>query len=238
MFNKIRIVLVNTTEAGNIGGVARAMKNMALSKLYLINPHNFPSSTATARASSADDILAKAVICTNLKEALNGVNLVVASSARQRHNKHLQFNVVNSCEKIKQQITAGSEVAVVFGTENSGLSNAQLDMADILMTIPTSKNYSSLNLASSVQVFSYQNFISNYDMNFDNKQQKLAEFSQLENFYHHLQQVLIHIDYFDNNRPIELLMRRLRRLFAKTQINADELVILRGILAKIKKYEN
>src|SRR5210317_475300 len=84
-FNKVRIVMVNTTEPGNIGAAARAMKNMMLSQLYLVSPSNYPSAVATARASGADDVLSKALICTTLEEALEGVSLVIGASARQRN---------------------------------------------------------------------------------------------------------------------------------------------------------
>lgn len=238
-FNKIRIVMVNTTNAGNIGASARAMKNMSLERLYLVNPSDFPSSKATARASGADDILANAVVCKDLPTALKGVNLVIGASARQRAVKWRQLDVASSCEEIQKTIfNKQQEVAVIFGTENSGLSNSQLDLCHILMTIPTSSKYASLNVASAIQVFAYQYFVTNCNLkNLQEDNNQLASFEELEFFYNHLQQVLQHIDYFDKKRPQELLMRRLRRFFSKANASEEEIAILRGILHNIKPFD-
>jgi len=161
-FDNVRVVMVNTTEPGNIGAAARAMKNMNLSKLYLVNPKTHPSAVATARASGADDILSRAIVCDTLEEALAGTQLVIGASARQRNVKWRQMDVVDACAEIQKSTTvAGQEAAVVFGTENSGLSNEELDLCQILMTIPGNPNYFSLNVASAIQVFAYQNYISN-----------------------------------------------------------------------------
>ena len=119
-FNKVRIVMVSTTEPGNIGAAARAMKNMSLSRLYLINPSNYPSAVATARASGADDVLSNSIICKSLEEALEGVHLVIGASARQRNIKWKQLDVIDTCKEIKAiTSTEGQEVAIIFGTENS-----------------------------------------------------------------------------------------------------------------------
>lgn len=236
MFKNIRIILIKTTEAGNIGATARAMKNMALEELYLVQPQNFPSSVATARASGADDILANATVVDNINDALVGVNLIIGSSARQRQRKILQLDVVQSCEKIKQTINQNNKVAIMFGTESSGLTNSELDLAHILMTIPGNSKYFSLNLAQAVQVFAYQNFITNYNSAFDNEN-NLADFSTVEDFYQHLFQTIEKIDYTDTKRPQQLIERRLRRIFNKAMLQNDEVAILRGILTKINKYE-
>ena len=237
-FNKVRIVMVNTTEPGNIGAAARAMKNMMLSQLYLVSPSNFPSAVATARASGADDILSNARVCSNLEEALNGVKLVVGASARQRNIKWRQLDVIDTCSQIQSSIVSSDEdVAVVFGTENSGLTNEELDLCSILMTIPGNPKYFSLNVASAIQVFAYQNFISTIDGKFDNTPKDIASFEDLNSFYKHLEQVLEHINYFDSKKPKSLLMRRMRRLFGRSEPEKEEVAILRGILNKINPYQ-
>ena len=237
-FNKVRIVMVNTTEPGNIGAAARAMKNMMLSQLYLVSPLNFPSSVATARASGADDILSNARVCSTLEEALNGVKLVVGASARQRNIKWRQLDVIDTCSQIQSSLVSSDEdVAVVFGTENSGLTNEELDLCSILMTIPGNPKYFSLNVASAIQVFAYQNFISSIDGKFDNTPKDIASFEDLNSFYNHLEQVLEHINYFDSKKPKSLLMRRMRRLFGRSEPEKDEVAILRGILNKINPYK-
>ena len=236
-FNKVRIVMVNTTEPGNIGAAARAMKNMMLSQLYLVSPSNYPSAVATARASGADDVLSNAIVCSSLEDALIGVNLVIGASARQRNIKWRQLDVIDTCGEIQSTLVSSDEdVAVVFGTENSGLTNEELDLCSILMTIPGNPKYFSLNVASAIQVFAYQNFVSSIDGKFDNSPKDLANFDDLNSFYKHLEQVLEHIDYFDSKKPKSLLMRRLRRLFGKSVPEKEEIAILRGILNKINPY--
>ena len=237
-FDSVRVVMVNTTEPGNIGAAARAMKNMSLSKLYLVSPKGYPSAVATARASGADDLLANAVICETLEEALQGSHLVIGASARQRNIKWKQMNVVDACGEI-QKTTAveGQEVAVVFGTEKYGLTNEELDLCQILMTIPGNPNYFSLNVASAIQVFAYQNYVYNTTTKFEKSSNETASYVELEGFYAHLAQVLEHIEYFEDKRPKELLMRRLRRFFGRAEPEKEEVAILRGILRNIKPFQ-
>ena len=237
-FDNVRVVMVNTTEPGNIGAAARAMKNMNLSKLYLVNPKTHPSAVATARASGADDILSSAVVCDTLEEALAGTQLVIGASARQRNVKWRQMDVVGACGEI-QKTTAvdNQEVAVVFGTEKYGLTNEELDLCQILMTIPGNPNYFSLNVASAIQVFAYQNYVYSTTTTFEKSTNETASFNELEGFYEHLTQVLEHIDYFEEKRPKELLMRRLRRFFGRAEPEKEEVAIFRGILRNIKPFK-
>ena len=237
-FNKVRIVMVNTTEPGNIGAAARAMKNMLLTELYLVSPLNYPSAVATARASGADDVLSNAKVCSTLEEALIGAHLVIGASARQRNIKWRQLDVIETCGEIQSIVSSkGQEVAVVFGTENSGLTNEELDLCSILMTIPGNPEYFSLNVASAIQVFAYQNFVSAVESKFDNSGGETANFEELNSFYNHLEQSLDHINYFDSKKPKSLLMRRLRRLFGRSNPEKEEVAILRGILNKINPYK-
>lgn len=237
-FDRVRVIMVNTTESGNIGAAARAMKNMSLSNLYLVNPQGYPSAVATARASGADDVLSNAVVCQSLEEALKGVHLVVGASARQRNIKWKQMDVVGTCGEI-QKITSvdSQQVAVVFGTEKSGLTNKELDLCQILMTIPGNPNYFSLNVASAIQVFAYQNYVYNTTTQFEKSSNETAGFDELESFYEHLAQALEHIEYFEDKRPKTLLMRRLRRFFNRAEPEKAEIAILRGILRNIKPFQ-
>ncbi|SMM99388.1 tRNA:Cm32/Um32 methyltransferase [uncultured Candidatus Thioglobus sp.] len=237
-YTNVRVVMVNTTEPGNIGAAARAMKNMNLSNLYLVNPRGYPSAVATARASGADDVLSNAVVCNSLEEALQGTHLVIGASARQRNIKWKQMDVVESCAEI-QKITAvdNQEVAVVFGTEKYGLTNEELDLCQILMTIPGNPNYFSLNVASAIQVFAYQNYVYNTTTVFEDSTNEIASFDELEGFYEHLAQVLTHIEYFEEKRPKALLMRRLRRFFGRADPEKEEIAIFRGILRNIKPFQ-
>ncbi len=235
-FDNVRVVMVNTTEPGNIGAAARAMKNMRLSKLFLVNPTGYPSAVATARASGADNILAAAKVCKSLPEALQGAQLVIGASARQRSIKWQQMDVIDTCKAIKKTNGKG-EVAVVFGTEKSGLSNEELDLCQILMTIPGNPDYFSLNVASAIQVFAYQNYVHNTSTEFEKSANELASFDELESFYAHLTQALEHLKYFEDQRPKPLLMRRLRRFFNRAKPEKEEVAILRGILRNIKPFK-
>jgi TrmH family RNA methyltransferase len=230
--------MVNTTEPGNIGAAARAMKNMNLSQLTLVNPQGYPSAVATARASGADDVLSNALVCESLEEALQGAHLVIGASARQRNIKWKQMDVVGACNEI-QKITSveNQTVVVVFGTEKYGLTNEELDLCQILMTIPGNPDYFSLNVASAIQVFAYQNYVYNTTTQFEQSSNKIASFDELEGFYTHLSQVLEHIEYFEDKRPKALLMRRLRRFFGRAEPEKEEVAILRGILRNIKPFQ-
>ncbi len=237
-FDRVRVVMLNTTEPGNIGAAARAMKNMNLSQLTLVNPQGYPSAVATARASGADDVLSNALVCESLEEALQGAHLVIGASARQRNIKWRQMDVVGACSEIQKTTSVENQtVAVVFGTEKYGLTNEELDLCQILMTIPGNPNYFSLNVASAIQVFAYQNYVYNTTTQFEQSSNEIASFNELEGFYTHLAQVLEHIDYFEEKRPKALLMRRLRRFFGRAEPEKEEVAIFRGILRNIKPFE-
>jgi len=152
---KIRVVLVETSHPGNIGAVARAMKNMGLSQLVLVNPKEFPSQVASARASSAADVLDGATVVATLDEALVGTKLVFGSSARLRKVSWPQLDVRETAKLALETVDEG-EVALVFGRENSGLSNLEMDKCHYLSHIPSNPTYCSLNISAAVQVFAYE----------------------------------------------------------------------------------
>ena len=145
MLWNIRIILVETSHPGNIGAVARAMKNMCLEQLCLVTPRHYPDAEATARASGADDLLARARVFTSLDAALEGCRLVIGTSARERN---VAWPVLSPRESARQLVdeAATGPVALVFGRERSGLSNEELDRCNFLVHIPTNAAYSSLNL--------------------------------------------------------------------------------------------
>ena len=147
----IRIVLVETSHPGNIGAAARAMKNMGLAELHLVRPEQFPNAEATARASGADDVLYRAKVHARFEDAIANCGLVVGTSARQRH---LHWELVEPRECAERIVNAAqtSAVALVFGNERFGLTNEELSLCNLLVTIPTHSDYSSLNVAMAVQV--------------------------------------------------------------------------------------
>ncbi len=234
IFDKTRIVLVGTTHPGNIGAAARAMKTMSQDKLYLVSPKIFPSAEATARATGADDILANAKIFSSLKEAISDCDLVIGTSARTRSIPWPMVTPRECANTISEN--KYSSVAVVFGRENSGLSNEELELCNLVLQIPTNAEYSSLNLASAVQIICYEIYLlGGFEENKEIVETNTALVKQdkMEMFYQHLEQCLTEIGFHDVDNP-RLLMHRMRRLFNRTQLEENECNILRGILAKVQ----
>lgn len=232
--DNIRIVLCQTSHPGNIGSAARAMKTMGLSRLYLVRPREFPHATSYAMASGATDVLENIVVCQTLEEALTGCALVIGLTARKRELSHVAVTPREAAAEALE-IAAEQEVALVFGNETSGMSNEELIRCQRLAHIPANPEYSSLNLASAVQVLAYE-----LRMNIEESPQqhakrvKYATHDEVEGFYQHLEQTLIDIGYLDVAQP-KRLMSRLRRLFARTHLHEEEINILRGILKSISK---
>lgn len=237
MLNNVRIVLVEPSHPGNIGATARAMKNMGLSQLYLVNPKIFPHVDATSRASGADDVLAQAVVCGNLDDALSECHLVVGASARLRRLSIPQWNPRECAEKILAE-NAQNMSAIVFGREHSGLTNEELGRCHQLVHIPSNPDYSSLNLAAAVQVLCYELRMA---IEADNKaasseasKESLATADDMERFYEHLHETLVDIEFLDPENP-RIMMQRLRRLFNRSRPDEVEMNILRGILTAAQK---
>lgn len=245
MLDNIRVVLVGTSHPGNIGGTARAMKNMGLSRLVLVAPEDFPSADAVARASGATDVLDAAQVVGSLEEALVGCTLVIGTSARDRRIPWPLLDPrecgVASCE----QAAAGSEVALVFGREYAGLTNEELQRCQYHVHIPSNPEFSSLNLAAAVQVLAYEVRMAWLAASsLPTKAEKLeattmrnsqaATADELESFYGHLRRVLVMIGFLDPQRPRHL-MTRLRRLYGRSAVSKLEMNILRGILTETEK---
>jgi len=236
---KIRVILVETSHPGNIGAVARAMKNMGLSQLVLVNPKQFPSVEASTRASSAADILAHAQVVSTLAEAIAGTKRVFGASARLRKVSWPQKSVQQTGQMAVQFALQGEEVALVFGRESSGLTNEEMDLCHFLSHIPTNPAYSSLNLAQAVQVFAYEclmatDLIRGHELTDQTVMTSLASADQMEGFYQHLQQTLQDIEFLDPAKNARF-MRRMRRLFNRAQLDEKELDILRGILTAAQR---
>jgi len=231
----IRIVLVGTTHPGNIGAVARAMKNMGLSDLALVNPRYFPHEDATARASGATDILESTKVVGSLKDALTDCVYVTGASARSRALSWPSMAPRDCAERLLQESAAGT-VAAVFGPEKTGLHNDDLDLCHSLLTIPTNPDFSSLNLAMAVQVLTYELRVAgstNAGPGYASEAPP-ASGADMEHFYVHLEKVLQDIRFLDPENP-RFLMRRLRRLFIRARPDQNEVNILRGILTAIDR---
>jgi len=229
----IRIVLVGTTHPGNIGACARAMKNMGITDLVLVDPLMFPHEDATARASGAVDVLNSARVVGSLEEAIEDCVYVAGASARSRSINWPSMDARDCAARLWEESRQGT-VAVVFGPEQSGLSNAHLDHCHTLLTIPTDPGFSSLNLAMAVQVLTYELRAARIADNPPKYEPdgRSATSEEMEHFYAHLEQVLTDIQFLDPDNPRHL-MRRLRRLFIRAKPDQNEVNILRGILAAV-----
>lgn len=237
--DNIRIVLVNTTHPGNIGGVARAMKNMGLTRLYLVAPEKFPDEQAVWRAAAAGDLLDSAVITATLEEAIGDCQFVVGTSARERRIPWPLLDPRQCAARIGA-VCGREQVAIMFGREDRGLTNEELQLCNLHLHIPTSDAYSSLNLAMAVQIVCYElrmlllqdQLPASEDEQWDTP---FCTLENLERFYLHLEQTLTAIEFLDPAAPRQL-MARLRRLYGRVRLDEMELNILRGILTETQKW--
>ncbi len=254
MLSSVRIVLVNTSHPGNIGGVARAMKNMAVSRLVLVDPKEFPSDRAVARAAGAADVLEQARVVGTLDKALEGCQLVVGASARGRH---IPWPIVDPRQMAEQIISVQNaaadevpQVALVFGREDRGLTNDELHRCHRHVHIPSNPDFSSLNLAAAVQVLCYelrmsglaqlsaesaapvgQSAAEHWGTAWDIES---ASADELERLFIHMEQTLMEIEFLDPDNPRQL-MTRLRRLYLRSHPDRVEVGVLRGILTATQK---
>ena len=225
------MVLSHTSHPGNIGAAARAMKTMGLEQLWLVNPKQFPDAGATARASGGDDLLAAARVVAGIDAALHGCRLVIGASARSRS---IPCPVItpDECARLACAESVQGQVAILFGCEQSGLSNAEIDRCHKLVQIPTNPEYGSLNLAAAVQIIGYELRVAHQRQHAapaaDDHVPVTAD--EMERFYAHLEQVLVELEFLDPANPRQL-MRRLRRLYSRARPDANEMNILRGILS-------
>ena len=230
VLDNVRIVMVHPSHPGNIGAVARAMKNMCLSRLELVAPRQFPHADATARASGADDLLARARVHADLDAALADCRLVVGASARSRS---VSWPVLEPRRCADELISAASQgpVAILFGRESSGLSNEELDRCRYLVQIPANSAYSSLNVAMAVQILAYELLVQSLQAapGASSDIRPMASAERFEGFMAHLAQTLGDVGFTDPEHSVKLL-RRLRRLFQRAQPDDREINILRGVL--------
>ena len=233
MLESVKIVLVNTTHPGNIGAAARAMKTMGLEQLVLVSPQRFPSADCTARAAGADDILARAQVYSSLEEAVADCKLVFGTSARARSITWPEVSPEAAATQLISRVNATTEMAIIFGRESSGLSNEHLEICHAMIRIPTNMNFSSLNIASAVQIICYelskQYLAREETLTAHSDPEFLVTAEQMKYLYEHFRQVLIDIGYLDPEKP-RRLMRRLKRLFNRARPDSHEYNLLRGIL--------
>jgi len=227
----VRIVLIDPSHPGNIGSVARAMKNMALSDLVLVRPRSFPHPESSALAAGADDILAQARVVASVTEAVSDCGFVAGTTSRPR-SYHWEFTTPRDVAGRIVGLPAGDGAALLFGSERYGLSTEDLNHCNVLVRIPANPAYCSLNLAMSVQLLTYEIFMSReVPQSHTQLESPLAPSGDVEHFYAHLEEVMGEIDFDDRTGH---LMERLRRLFNRAQLDRNELNILRGFLSAVQ----
>ncbi|WP_175908608.1 MULTISPECIES: RNA methyltransferase [Burkholderia] len=239
-FTSTRFVLVEPSHPGNVGAAARALKTMGFSRLVLVAPrvpHVQSDPEAIAMASGADDVLASAHVVPTLGDALSGVQWSIALTARAREYGPPRLAPRAAAEQARAQVGTG-DIALVFGNERTGLANEHVEQCSALAHIPANPAYSSLNLAQAVQVLAYELRVALLEQGSGPSHQAqaevgtLAQSDEIERMYAHLENALIALDFLDPRNP-KKLMPRLRRLFARTGLEREEVNILRGIAKHI-----
>jgi tRNA (cytidine32/uridine32-2'-O)-methyltransferase len=236
----ISIVLVNTTHPGNIGGVARAMKNMGLTDLRLVAPSRFPAEEANWRAVAASDVLESAQVVDTLAEAIGDCQLVIGTSARGRRIPWPVLDPRHCAEQAMVAAAREERVAFVFGREDRGLTNEELQQCNLHLHIPTHEDYTSLNLAMAVQIVAYELRMQAISGDLPDDacadwDERFSTAAAMEHYYEHLEQTLIEIGFLDPATPRQL-MPRLRRLYGRLRLDEMEMNILRGILTETQKH--
>jgi tRNA (cytidine32/uridine32-2'-O)-methyltransferase len=238
IIDQIDIVMVGTTHPGNIGAAARAMNNMCFTNLTLVDPQCPVGEIAFARSSGAHTILDARKTVKTLPEAIEEAHLVIGMTARQRSLPWPELNPQEISQMIAEK-GEGTRVAVVFGREHSGLTNEELALCNYMVSIPTNPKFSSLNVASAIQVMCYEIYQTLSDTTKETppaSAESLASAKDMAGYFSHLEQVLVETEFLDPDNP-GLLMQRLRRLYQRIEMEQTEVNILRGILSSVQKYK-
>lgn len=239
MLENIKIVLVETSHSGNIGSVARAMKTMGLNQLCLVAPKQGIDEQAVALAAGAEDVVKSAVVADSFSQAVADCSLIIGTSARLRHLQSTLIEPRECAEKVIQSLSS-QKVAIVFGRERVGLTNDELLKCHYHLTIPANPEYSSLNLAMAVQLISYElrlawlASLKELKQPFSVIANNYPTFQELEHFFAHTEQLYQQLGFIQNQG----VMKKLRRLYQRVQLEKNELNILRGMLSAVEKRIN
>lgn len=231
LLERVRVVLMRPQHPGNIGAAARAMKTMGLADLALVAPRKFPHAQADAMAVDAKDVLDAARVFDDLDAAVADCGRVAGASARLRSLPHNTSTPREWAARTAAEV--GGRVALVFGPERIGLTNEEMHRCDELVTIPANPEYSALNVAQAVQVFAYEiRLAAGVKLPAAPEREPVAH-EEMEKFYGHLERVMVTSGFLDPRHPKQL-MPRLRRLFGRAAPDANEMNILRGVLAAVE----
>ncbi len=236
LFPGVRVILVETTHPGNIGAAARAMKNMGLTELVLVNPYDFPNNKAIYRSASAEDVVKAARVVSTVEEAIADCQLIIGTSARDRRIPWPMLTPRECGAQVAAAADSEQLVGLLFGREASGLKNDELQKCHYHVNIPTGEAYSSLNLAMAVQVITYEILQARLgDAVHQSKWDRpLASAEAMEHLFDHLEATLVQVKFHDEDNPRQL-MTRIKRMFSRIQPDQMEVNILRGFLSAINK---
>ncbi len=224
----MRIILVGTQEPGNIGSAARVMKNFGLDDLYLVRPKKKYNQQAYDFATHAKDVLLAAKTVNTVSEAVSGMKMVLATTARLRtSDAHDIYSPREAAKKF-----ARKDTAILFGPESSGLSNEDLDHAQAYIKIPTAE-FSSLNLAQAVNLITYEFFVSQVDEGLVEHDKEMASRDELEHFYSHFMESMYYIGYTDDERA-RLTEHMYRRIYDRAKLSKKELIGIYGFFRQIR----
>lgn len=232
----LRFVLVRTSHPGNIGSAARAIRTMGFRHLALVAPEHFPHRDAHMMAAGADDVLAEATVSACLADAIADCSLVIGATARMRGVAMEEFSPRQAAARVLESTGQGQQVAIVFGNEQSGLSNDEIKLCHAALHIPSDPDFSSLNLSQAVQVAAYEvrmALLAGAPLRESNRDSP-APVAALEGFFEHLAITLRDID-FHKGRSEKTILQRLRRLFLRAAPDQRELRVLRGVLADAQR---
>ena len=233
--NQVQIVLVETSHPGNIGSVARAMKTMGLQNLVLVKPRNFPSKEAFVLSGNAQDLIEQAVVVNTLDEAIKNCTDIYATSARTRSISWPIITAEMAGIEINKLVKEGTKTSIIFGREDRGLTNEELQKANKHILIPSSEDYPVLNIAMSVQVIAYEIF-KNADIEVDINWQDYPELNseELSMLIDHFIDTSYKLNLFDEDNAKKILVR-IKRMFTRLKPDKMEGNFLRGFLTRINK---
>ena len=235
---QVKIILIETSNSGNIGSTLRAMKTMGFGSLCLVNPKEFPSEEVTALAANASDLIDSVQVVNSLEEALDGCNLVIGTSSRDRKVPWPNESIASAAPKIIAEADKDNTVAILFGREDRGLTNEELQRCNLHVHIPANEDYPVLNVAMSVQVICYQLLINRtIDSEITNNQHwdvPLAEANHVNRLIEHFTDVAEKLEVFNKGNPRQI-GARIKRLFTRVGLDEMEVNFMRGFLAAVEK---
>ena len=235
---QVKIILIETSNSGNIGSTLRAMKTMGFGSLCLVNPKEFPSEEVTALSANASDLIDSVQVVNSLEEALDGCNLVIGTSSRDRKVPWPNESIASAAPKIIAEADKNNTVAILFGREDRGLTNDELQRVNLHVHIPANEDYPVLNVAMSVQVVCYQLLISRaIDSGMKNNQHwdvPLAEANHVNRLVEHFTDVAEKLEVFNKGNPRQI-GARIKRLFTRIGLDEMEVNFMRGFLAAVEK---